>query len=227
MNLKRIECFDHIANTESSHPTDDVPWLILFHGFGADAHDLEGLKDFFQFKSTVNLRFPNGVFEVPIGPGWTGRAWWPLRLTSLPEDWSNYTPAEMQQLVPALLKMIQDLKVPWNKIILGGFSQGAMLATELYLQAPETPMGLVSLSGSLIRQSEWKNQLSKRKGCKVLLSHGQNDQVLPIKGSQKLMALFQENGLHCKWVTFSGGHEIPVKVIESINNYVNELTTQN
>jgi len=223
MNIKRIDCFDHLSPISSSS-NDEAPWLILFHGFGADAHDLEGLKDSFHFESAVNLRFPNGVFEVPIGPGWTGRAWWPLRLSSLPEDWSDYTPEEMQYLVPALLKMITDLKVPWNKIILGGFSQGAMLATELYMQAPETPLGLISMSGSLIRQTEWKEKLENRKGQKVFLSHGQNDQVLPIKGSQKLLNLFQQKELKCQWVTFGGGHEIPMKVIEGINQYVNELT---
>jgi len=223
MNIKRIECFDHLAS-QNLPQNADTPWLILFHGFGADAHDLEGLKDSFAFKESIHLRFPNGVFEVPIGPGWTGRAWWPLRLNSLPEDWSNYTPEEIKFLIPALLKMVSDLKVPWNKIILGGFSQGAMLATELYLQAPESPMGLISMSGSLIRQTEWTQKLAHRKGQKVFLSHGQNDQVLPIKGSQKLLNLFQQKELNCQWVTFNGGHEIPLKVIDGINQYINELT---
>ncbi|MFN3455459.1 MAG: alpha/beta hydrolase, partial [Pseudobdellovibrio sp.] len=143
-SLKRIEYFDHVTDP-------NAPWVILFHGFGADAHDLEGLKDYIHTNKPVNFRFPNGIYEVPIGPGWTGRAWWKLTLNSLPHDWSDHTPDEMASLVPSLIKMISDLNVPWNKIILGGFSQGAMLATELYLQAPETPLGLISMSGSLIR----------------------------------------------------------------------------
>lgn len=217
MNFKRIQYFDH--------PVDDAdrPWIILFHGFGADAHDLEGLRDYISVNSPVNYRFPNGVFEVPIGPGWTGRAWWPLVLSSLPNDWSDYTPEPMDKLVPAVLKMIEDLKVPWNKIILGGFSQGAMLATEIYLQAPETPLGLISMSGSLIRQSEWTKKLEARAGAKIFLCHGENDQVLPMKGSQKLLNLCKQKGLDCQWLTFPGGHEIPPKALNGISQYINGL----
>lgn len=217
MNFKRIQYFDH--------PTDaaDCPWIIFFHGFGADAHDLESLKEYIHLKGAVNYRFPNGVFEVPIGPGWTGRAWWPLTLSSLPSDWSDYTPEPMDALVPAIMKMITDLKIPWNKIILGGFSQGAMLATEIYLQAPETPLGLVSMSGSLIRQTEWTQKLENRKGAKIFLSHGENDQVLPAKGTQKLLNLCKQKGLETQFVSFAGGHEIPPKVLNGISQYINEL----
>lgn len=219
MNLNRIQYFDH--TTEQT----DQPWIILFHGFGADAHDLESLKDYITVISPVNYRFPNGVFEVPIGPGWTGRAWWPLVLSSLPSDWSDYTPEPMDKLIPAILKMITDLKVPWNKIILGGFSQGAMLATELYLQAPEQPLGLISMSGSLIRQSVWSEKLEKRAGAKIFLCHGEYDQVLPIQGSQKLLNLCKQKGLVCQWLTFPGGHEIPPKALNGISQYINGLLT--
>jgi phospholipase/carboxylesterase len=217
MNFKRIQYFDHPCDAA------DRPWIILFHGFGADAHDLEGLRDYISVNSQVNWRFPNGVFEVPIGPGWTGRAWWPLTLSSLPGDWSDYTPDSMPALVPAILKMIEDLKIPWNKVILGGFSQGAMLATEIYLQAPEQPLGLISMSGSLIRQNEWAKKLEARKGAKVFLCHGENDQVLSIKGSQKLLNLFKQNGLDTQWVSFGGGHEIPPKALQGVTNYINGL----
>lgn len=218
MNFNRIQCFDHTTDLA------DSPWVILFHGFGADAHDLESLKDYITLKTPVNYRFPNGVFEVPIGPGWTGRAWWPLTLSSLPSDWSDYTPDALEKLVPALIKMISDLNVPWNKVILGGFSQGAMLATEIYLQAPENPLGLISLSGSLIRQSAWSEKLASRQGQKIFLSHGENDQVLPLKGSQKLFNLCKDKGLDCQWVTFPGGHEIPPKVLLGVSQYINSLT---
>lgn len=217
MNFKRIQYFDHTTDAA------DRPWVILFHGFGADAHDLEGLKDYISVNSPVNWRFPNGVFEVPIGPGWTGRAWWPLTLSSLPGDWSDYTPESMDALVPAIMKMIADLKVPWNKIILGGFSQGAMLATEIYLQAPETPLGLISMSGSLIRKNEWSKKFAARKGAKVFLCHGENDQVLSIGGSQKLLNLCKQNGLETQWVTFGGGHEIPPKALQGVTQYINGL----
>lgn len=216
--MKRIEYLDYTMN----HNNPQQNWVILFHGYGADARDLAGLKDLIQSENAVNLRFPNGVFEVPVVPGWTGRAWWPLKMTSLPGDWSDHTPAEINQLTPALLKMISDLNIPWKNIILGGFSQGAMLATELYLQAPETPAGLISLSGSLIRQSVWSEKLKSKANEKVFISHGEQDQVLPASGSQKLMKLFKDHGVNTDWVSFQGGHEISNKVIQRMNLYITD-----
>ena len=95
-----------------------------------------------------------------------------------------------------------------------------MLATELYLQAPETPAGLISLSGSLIRQSVWSEKLKSKTNEKVFLSHGEQDQVLPAGGTQKLMKLLKENNVSCDWISFQGGHEIPIKVIQRMNLYI-------
>lgn len=211
---------------------DDIPylqdpdayWVFMFHGFGADASDLKSLSDVLTPEGMkINWVFPNGIFSVPIGPMMTGRAWWPLTLSQLPSDWSNYTPPELLQLKPMIWKMIDSFKVPWNRIILGGFSQGAMLATEVYLSAPETPAGLISFSGSLIQKTEWLKLMSNRKNKKVFLSHGEADPVLPSSGTQKLLQLFKENQISCDFCSFRGGHEIPSSAILKAKAYLTSL----
>ena len=59
----------------------DAPWVVMFHGYGADAFDLASLADVIPAKKPLNYLFPQGPLEVPIGPGWTGRAWWPINMT--------------------------------------------------------------------------------------------------------------------------------------------------
>lgn len=201
-----------------------APTVILFHGYGADMHDLAGLKDLLQPEGlALNWIFPNGPYSVPVGPGWTGSAWWPLKLSELPGDWSSYTPETLPELLPQVLSMIQQLKKPWSEIILGGFSQGAMLATELYLSAPETPLGLISFSGSLISKPSWKEKLKNRSGQKIFLSHGESDPVLPPKGTQQLIELMRLNQLQTEFVSFRGGHEIPMNVCERAQKYLKNL----
>lgn len=224
---KNIQYQDYIENngslTEFNSETDYL--TILFHGYGADASDLASLRDFMTPDKT-NMRwvFPEGVYEVPIGPGWTGRAWWNLTLNSLPSDWTDVTPPKIEELVPKVFKMIESLNHPWEKIILGGFSQGAMLATEIYLMAPKKPAGLMSLSGTLIRKSAWAEKLSARKGSNVFLSHGEQDQVLPSSGTQKLIHFFKSAELNCDVVSFRGGHEIPPQVITRAKSYIEKVT---
>ena len=225
---KPIQYLDDIQ-----HPHDaNAYWVFLFHGFGADASDLKNLSDVLTpLGQKINWVFPNGIFTVPIGSMMTGRAWWPLTLSQLPTDWSLYSPPEMAQLLPAIWKMIDSFKIPWNKIILGGFSQGSMLATEIYLSAPQTPAGLISFSGALIRKSEWTNGLVVRQKqaadsgqtLKAYFSHGEMDQVLPSSGTQKLIQMFKAHGYQCDFSSFRGGHEIPMPAIAKAHAYLASL----
>jgi len=207
-------------DTLESFVDPEAPWLILFHGFGADAADLFGLHDYLPTSSPLNWLCPNGVLQVPIGPGWMGRAWWNIRMAELAEDFSGVTPDELPALRSQIQKMIGQMKVPWNKIILGGFSQGAMLAVDTYLRAPETPRGLVILSGALICRPEWEPLVRQRTGESFYMSHGTQDQVLPISTAQKLHQVLTAGGMKGKLNSFSGGHEIPPPVMQGLGNYL-------
>lgn len=199
--------------------------VFLFHGYGADSSDLVSLKEELVTDSqNYNWIFPQGISKVDIGGGFMGRAWWPIALSSLPGDWSDISPPGIEELVTNVLKFIESYQIPWNQVVLGGFSQGAMLATELYLQAPQTPKGLLSFSGSLVRKSVWQKLMPARKSQRVFLSHGEQDPVLPIKGTFGLQTMLKQNEIQTDLITFAGGHEIPWKAIEKAKNYMQNLS---
>lgn len=209
------------------YESPDAPWLVLIHGYGADASDLFSLKDFYQFDRPLNIFCPRGVLSVPIGPGWTGRAWWTIDMaeiqksieTGIERDHSNSKPDKLEILRN---KMYEALKfcAPREKIILGGFSQGAMLASDLYLNSQETFAGLVLFSGTLINKAEMQPLVAKKKGEKFFMSHGKNDTVLWYAGAQRLHTLLTEGGMQGSLQTFNGGHEIPMSVIQSSKQYI-------
>ncbi len=214
-NINAIEFLENTKNKTA---------VFLFHGYGADSSDLVSLKEELVVDSqNYNWVFPQGIHKVDIGGGYTGRAWWPIAMSSLPGDWSDISPPGVEDLVKNVLKFVESYQIPWSQIVLGGFSQGAMLATEIYLQAPETPKGLLSFSGSLVRRSTWQKLMPARKNQKVFLSHGEQDQVLPIKGTFGLQTLFKQNEIKTDLITFAGGHEIPMKAIEKAKNYMQNL----
>ncbi len=202
----------------------DGKWIVLFHGFGADASDLAGLKDAFNFNDQCNWLFPNGPLSVPIGPGWTGRAWWTIRMSDISSDldWSQMRPDGLDQAVATVMKMMTSMKFDWKDVIIGGFSQGAMLATEVFLKAPVTPAGLICLSGTLLSEESWSKMAENRKGSTVLLSHGESDQVLPHKGSIRLQKFFEKHEIKTQFASFRGAHEIPKVVLDKMNSYILE-----
>ncbi len=212
--LAKVYCLDEYHG-------DDAPWVILFHGYGADASDLESLKDYIPTEKKLNWLFPQGLINVPIGPGWTGKAWWALTMSSLESDFSATKPEGIEHVRSEILNMIDALKVPWSKIILGGFSQGAMLATDIYLHAPETPAGLVLMSGALINKNELKPLVEKRRGEKFFQCHGANDQVLQMRGARQLESLLNSGGMKGGCLEFQGGHEIPPAMLVKLGEYLN------
>jgi phospholipase/carboxylesterase len=211
---------------------DNAPWILFFHGYGADAQDLFPLGQMIKTQKTYNWLFPQGTLEVPIGPGWTGRAWWPINMQEIQEaaakgetrDFSQISPPGLEKAREKTMEMIKQLRVPWNQIILGGFSQGAMLATDLYLRAPETPKGLILMSGTLLNQGEWGPLMAKRAGESFFQSHGESDTVLGIKQARKLETLLTQNGMKGRLMSFGGGHEIPPAVMMKIGDYINSLS---
>lgn len=200
----------------------DGKWIILFHGFGADASDLASLAEQFNFEKPCNWLFPNGPLSVSLGAGMSGRAWWTIRMDELEGDWTERRPPDMNSAVEKVFKMISSMKFEWKDLILGGFSQGAMIATEVFLKAPQTPAGLICMSGTLLSKAQWSDHALNRKGSTVFMSHGEADQVLPHKGSLLLQNFFEENGIKTQFTSFRGGHEIPMQVIQKMKSYISE-----
>jgi phospholipase/carboxylesterase len=216
--LAKVYCLDEYQN-------DNAPWVILMHGFGADASDLESLKNYLPTEKKLNWLFPQGIMEVPIGPGWTGKAWWPIEMRVLDTDLSLLKPEGLLKARQELMQMIKALGVPWNKIFLGGFSQGAMLAADLYLNAPDTPAGLILLSGTLLNKEETKPLLAQRQGERFFQSHGELDTVLKIKGARQLESFLNQGGMKGGLISFPGGHEIPPQVLTKLTDYLNTQIT--
>lgn len=204
---------------------------ILFHGYGADAFDLRSLSEVLDTGHPTNWIFPQGFLDVPIGPGWTGRAWWNLDIAAFeraalegkPRDLSVEIPQGLPLARQKALAMIEALNLSWDQIVIGGFSQGAMLATDVFLHAPQAPRALVCFSGALLAKEIWKPLVDHRKGSPFFLSHGDQDMVLGHRGSAQLETLFIQSGMKGSLLTFKGGHEIPPVVIQKANAFLQGL----
>ena len=213
------------------NPKAAGPVIVFFHGYGADAADLAPLAGEIALPKPVRWVFPDAPIAIPLGPYTTGRAWFNLdverfqkaQLAGTTIDMSQMEPEGLAQARETALEFLRALGVPWDRLILGGFSQGAMLAADLSLRAEKPPRGLVVLSGSLISESIWKKLAPARKGLPFFLSHGTADSILGYSGAQQLDRVFQEAGLAGQLLTFDGGHEIPPEVMASLGEFLSRL----
>lgn len=204
--------------------------VVLFHGFGADNSDLASLSGVVDAPDHIRWYFPNGPHTVQIGPHMTGRAWFPLRLAELEQrgvDFTQVSPEGMEKAVEQALKAVEAVrfkhKLEWNQIVIGGFSQGAMIALEVALRAPQSPAGVTLFSSTLVNEPLLRQLVAKHQGLRFFQSHGQNDAMLPFELAERLDTLLNEAGMNGMLYAFRGGHEIPMAVLREWSSWLREF----
>ena len=205
------------------------PVVVLLHGWGAPGDDLVPLGQEIDAPRGTRYVFPEAPLSLQMGFG-DSRAWWMLDLeqrqreiaAGRARDLSRKVPeglAEARSKVIALLDELER-RLGAKQIVLGGFSQGAMLACDVALHTGKPLAGLVMLSGTLLAADEWTPLMPKRKGLRVFQSHGSMDQLLPSFMAESLRDLLTQAGLSVEWVGFRGGHEIPGVVLEKLGGFL-------
>jgi len=212
--------------------TDARGAVILCHGFGAPGDDLVPLAGACDV-GAMRWFFPEAPLTVDLGTDEPGRAWWPIDMLALQLELSRgaraWDPAATPEglfdardaLVETLHALVHNHGVDPTRTILGGFSQGAMLATEVALTSGLDFAGLAILSGSKIHERAWADGLGSRgRTLRVFQSHGRRDPLLPFAVAEELHDDFARAGADITFVPFDGAHEIPRRVLDSFAGFV-------
>lgn len=186
----------------------------MLHGFGADHSDLAPLADVLDPEGEWSFYFPNAPNEVPIGPGWTGRGWFPISIRELEAgiDFTQIRPPGLDLSRKLVGEMVFEINP--KTLVIGGFSQGAMVATDFSMYDPGDVKALLLYSGVLLDQPNWTKRAAELNGKKIIQSHGERDQVIPIAGARRLFDILKTAGADAQFISFGGAHEIPMNVLQ-------------
>jgi phospholipase/carboxylesterase len=217
--------------------------VVLCHGYGAPGTDLVKLAQPLlataadQARQKAVLIFPGAPLDL-AGQGIPGgRAWWHIDLDRLinrrtPELLAQFRhacpvglPEARDQLVALLGEAGKHFDLTADRFILGGFSQGAMLATDVALRLKKPPAGLCVLSGALVNEDQWRPLALERGPLTVLQSHGRHDSILPFPMAAALRDLLLESGAEVDFLAFEGDHEIPLEVMHRMVHFIRELSS--
>ena len=210
-------------------PTSAPVTAVLLHGFGAPGDDLVALAQ--VLRAPVRFVFPAAPLELG-GLYGDSRAWWLLDLARLEQELRAGTPRNRSGEVPEGLPAARDhvmrlleqvtsrLGVSDQQLVLGGFSQGAMVSLDVALHRDAPVAGLVLMSGTLLAESEWGPRMKKLAGVPVLQSHGRHDMLLPFAVAETLRDRLRAAGANVEWHQFVGGHEIPPPVLSALDAFL-------
>lgn len=163
--------------------------LVLFHGRGADEHDLWPLLELLDPDRRLLGLTPRGPLSLPPG----GAHWYVVRRVGFPDP-DTFGPS-FERAATWLDDVATEHGVPIERMVLGGFSQGAVMSYALALGAGRPrPAGLVALSGFVPQVPGFDVDLGARAGFPVAIGHGVHDDVISVEFSRAARALLESSG---------------------------------
>lgn len=219
--------------------TEERLTIILLHGFGVSGLDLywigRELLEGTLGARPVRFVFPIGPLELTPSPDPRAslRAWFPIDMLRFQiavqqgqlDALESYTPAgldEASQLLDEFLTRLADNGSAPMQLIVGGFSQGALVATDWLLRSQVTPRALLLLSAILINRDAWLKALTTKVGLPVLQTHAPTDPVLPFALAGRLAEAMKGARLEHQFRESPGAHFVAHALLPSLATFFEE-----
>lgn len=146
---------------------DALGALVLIHGRGADENDLFPLLDVLDPERRLHGYTPRGPLALPPG----GAHWYIVPRVGYPDRDTFLASYE------ALSEWLDAL--PYSQVVLGGFSQGCVMALALALgRGRSRPLAVCGFSGFIPVVDGWEADLSSPPP--VAYGHGVHDPIIPV-----------------------------------------------
>eukprot|EP00730_Choanoeca_flexa_P003157 TRINITY_DN11311_c1_g1_i3.p1 TRINITY_DN11311_c1_g1~~TRINITY_DN11311_c1_g1_i3.p1 ORF type:complete len:342 (+),score=52.77 TRINITY_DN11311_c1_g1_i3:337-1362(+) len=201
--LGGLSCATYAHNLDGASQPDLI--VVFLHGYGASNGEFTTLGA--QLSSPrMPLASKKVWYCCPQAP--SNNAWWPLNLMELQAKAFGSADGlarlirepvaglpEARSRITGLLEDIQSQTgLPASKIVLGGFSQGAILTVDVALHLTTDLAGICVFSGFPQIVEEWAKQAANHRNLPVFQAHGQRDFVLPFAGAGWLKELLETQG---------------------------------
>ena len=196
-------------------PADGEPagTLVLLHGRGADEHDLYPLLDALDPERRLRGLTPRGPLSLPPG----GRHWY--RLGGIPTpDPETFWPS-----FDLLAKLLDELEPP---VVLGGFSQGAVMSYALALGRgrEKRPAALIPLSGFMPVVERLELDLGGLDGYPVQIAHGSLDPVISVEWGRAARDALTSAGAEVGYHEAPLPHTIDPRIVPELQAFVARAT---
>jgi phospholipase/carboxylesterase len=194
--------------------TDDPAGaLVLFHGRGADEHDLFPLLDLLDPDRRLLGVTPRGPFSFPPG----GAHWYKLQEVGYPDRETFF--ATYDEVGSWLDGFLAERGIPPEKTVLGGFSQGAVMAYSFGLGTGRPrPAALLAFSGFIPVVEGFELDLSEIPP--VAIGHGTYDPIIPADFGRRARQLLEEAGASPLYREYPLPHAIDPSFLSELRGWL-------
>jgi phospholipase/carboxylesterase len=191
--------------------------LVLFHGRGADEHDLFPLLDPLDPERRLVGATPRGPLSLPPG----GAHWYVLGGIGTPESTTFHR--SYAAATDWLDQFVRDAGLDYDHMVLGGFSQGGVMAYALGLgEERPRPAGIIALSSFIPTVEGFALDLSPPLPP-VAIGHGTLDPVIEVEWGRRARALLEEADAEVLYRETPMFHEIDPEFIPVLAAWIERL----
>jgi phospholipase/carboxylesterase len=199
----------HGSRPAAREPADGT--LVLLHGRATDEHDLLPVIDALDPERRLDGLTPRGPFTLPPG----GYHWYgPVVRVGFPNK-------ERFEQSFALLSEWLDATVDLERTVLGGFSQGSVMAYALGLGAGRpAPAGVLAMSGFIPVVEGFELDLEGRRALPVAIAHGTHDPVIAVQYGREARDRLTAAGLDVLYRESPIGHGVDPRGIDELRAWL-------
>ena len=131
-------------------------------------------------------------------------------------------------ILSKLISELNDQGFPNHAIYILGFSQGACLSMEFMIRQTFSLGGIIPIAGFIRYKERFKQDvLNESRNTRVLLLHGDKDEVILPEQSQMSFELFKDSGFETQLHILAARHKVPLQAKNLIEDFINIVDSHN
>lgn len=194
----------YVRVPDTASDDNRVPVVVMSHGWGGN----EGAMWVFArlLPKNVAVVTPRAPLDVPGTDG--KRAYWFEYLPAI----QGTEPHSFSKAVRMLRQFVSCLPnfypVDSSKIILAGFSQGAMVSNALAMSEPQMVRGVASLAGAALPLPDGLSQPPAMPKFSVFIAHGTEDRMVSPEAAREARAKYEQLGATVTYGEYPVAHKM-------------------
>jgi phospholipase/carboxylesterase len=210
-----LDALVHVTRPAEGEP---VGALVLLHGRGTHERDLLPLLDVLDPERRLVGVAPRAPLMLPPG----GYHWYVS--VGIPKPDPDTFHGTMTLLSGWLDALLAEHELVYDHLVLGGFSQGAVMSYALALGAGRPrPRALMCLSGFMPEVPDFDLDLSGLDGYPVALGHGTHDPVIGVQWGREARQRLAEAGADVTWRESPMGHSVDPDYLHELAGWLTRV----
>jgi len=188
------------------------------HGRGADESDLFPLLDMLDPERRLLGVTPRGPLALPPG----GAHWYRVMQVGYPDP-ATFFPT-FANLTTWMDAFLEERRIPYDKVVLGGFSQGGVMSYAVGLgRGRPRPSALLPFSCFIPTVDNFEIDLSGLDGYPVAIGHGTYDPVIEVGWGRQAKERLEAAGAAVTYRESPMPHAIDPEWIAELRGYVSQI----